>query len=63
MEADEYRRQAEHCMAKAQSAPDAELRAAFIDMAAIWMRFAERAERHTPLAQQQQQIQPKKNPD
>jgi hypothetical protein len=32
-------------------------------MAAIWMRFAERAERYTPGAQEQQHIQSKKNPE
>jgi hypothetical protein len=31
-------------------------------VAAIWMRFAERAERSTPVFQQQQQIQPKQEP-
>jgi hypothetical protein len=63
MEADQYRRRAERCIAKAESAPNAELRAAHIDMAAIWMRFAERAERYTPGAQEQQHIQSKKNPE
>jgi hypothetical protein len=37
------------------------LRAGLIDMAANWKMFAERAERQMPVAQQQQQIQPRKN--
>src|SRR5882724_10656855 len=36
------------------------LAAKLTDMAAIWMRFAERAERQQPVAQLQQQIQFKK---
>jgi hypothetical protein len=38
------------------------LRAGYIDMATRWKLFAQRAERPTPVAQQQQQIQPKKKP-
>jgi hypothetical protein len=34
-------------LAKAQSAPRAEVRASFIDLAAMWIRLAERA-RDTP---------------
>jgi hypothetical protein len=41
---------------------DPKLRAGFIDMAGHWKLFAERAERHAPITQQKQQIQPKKKP-
>jgi hypothetical protein len=36
------------------------LRAGYIDMATHWKLFADRAERPRAVAQQQQQIQPKK---
>jgi Holliday junction resolvase-like predicted endonuclease len=58
VEALEYRRRARQCLELARLAVNAEVKAKIVDAAAIWMRFAERAER-TPVFQQQQQIQPK----
>jgi len=59
-EAEEYRRRAWRCLTLARLAVNAEARAKIVDMAEIWMRFAQRAEQQTPVVQQQQQIQPKK---
>jgi hypothetical protein len=50
-------------LAQAQLVSNPDARAKIIDLATIWMLFAERAERNRPITQQQQQIQPKKLAD
>jgi len=60
MEAGEYRRRARRCLAQARWVGNPEARVKIIDLATIWMLFAERAKRNQPIVQQQQQIQPKK---
>jgi hypothetical protein len=62
VEAVEYRRRARQCLELARLAVNAEVRAKIVDVAAIWMRFAERAERSPPVFQQQQQRQPQREP-
>jgi hypothetical protein len=62
MDAAEYRRRAMRCLTLARMELSPTLRAGYIDMATRWKLFAQRAERPTPVAQQQQQIQPKKKP-
>jgi hypothetical protein len=60
MEAGEYRRRARRCLAQARLVSNPEARVKIVDLATIWMLFAERAERNQPIVRQQQQIQPKK---
>jgi hypothetical protein len=59
MDAGEYRRRARRCLAQARLVSNPEARAKIINLATIWLLFAERAERNQPITQQQQQIQPK----
>jgi hypothetical protein len=47
--AEEYRRRAWRCLTLARLAVNAEARAKIVDMAEIWMRFAQRAEQQTPV--------------
>src|SRR5437879_3289090 len=60
MDAEEYRRRAKRCLTLARMELSPTLRAGYIDMAARWKLFAQRAERPTPVAQQQTQNQAKK---
>ena len=73
MGAEKYRRNAQRCLDRAQEMIDPENRATMIDLAASWIRLAEQTEENIrqlpwpltepdkPAAQQQQQIQPKKD--
>jgi hypothetical protein len=60
MDAEEYRRNARRYLARARQMASAENRAIMIDLAARWMRLAERSETPRPV-QQQQQVQPRKD--
>ena len=69
---DEYRRRAQQCLEMAGTFRDREARAILSHMAQVWQRLADNcdaneivgrskaAEQARPIAQQQQQIQPKK---
>ena len=69
---DEYRRRAQQCLEMAGTFLDREARATLSHMAQVWQRLADNcdaneivgrskaAEQARPIAQQQQQIQPKK---
>ena len=67
--ADEYRRLARECLAIARTTSADEARLTLIEMARVWTRLADdqdvaflpRAGGHQPIAQQQQQVQPKKD--
>jgi hypothetical protein len=71
--AEEYRRLAADCLTMARTASNEQTRIALIDQAQTWLRLAEEQEasqpppatpaRPQPVAQQQQQIQPKKDED
>ena len=60
MDPEEYRRNARRYLARARQMTSPENRAILIDLAARWMRLAERAVATRPV-QQQQQVQPKKD--
>lgn len=60
MKAEECRRKAQRYFVGAPQMSSPAKRVAMIDLAVIWMRLAERANRDKPITQQQQ-IQPKKN--
>jgi hypothetical protein len=60
MDAEEYRRNARRYLVRARQMTSPENRAIMIDLAARWMRLAERSEATRPV-QQQQQVQPKKD--
>jgi hypothetical protein len=60
MNAEQYRRHARRYLARARQMASPENRAIMIDLAARWMRLAERATTTRPV-QQQQQVQPKKD--
>jgi len=60
MKAEECRRKAQRYFVRAPQMSCPANRVAMIDLAVIWMRLAERANRDKPITQQQQ-IQPKKN--
>jgi hypothetical protein len=60
MDAEEYRRNARRYLVRARQMASPENRAIMIDLAARWMRLAERSEATRP-AQQQQQVQPEKD--
>jgi hypothetical protein len=67
--ADEFRRQAQDCLAAAVMLKDEEARAILINIAGTWQRLAEQEDSGPPLSapggadqpamQQQQQVQPK----
>lgn len=61
MDAEEYRRNARRYLVRARQMASPENRAILIDLAARWMRLAERSETTRPVQQQQQQVQPKKD--
>ncbi len=61
MDAEEYRRNARRYLVRARQMASSENRAILIDLAARWMRLAERSETTRPVQQQQQQVQPKKD--
>jgi hypothetical protein len=61
MDPEEYRRNARRYLARARQMSSPENRAIMIDLAARWMRLAERAMATRPVRQQQQQLQPKKD--
>lgn len=63
MDAAEYRRNARRYLARARQMIDPANRAILIDLAVRWMRLGERSERDNPTVQQQQQIQPKNEPE
>ena len=60
MDPEQYRRNARRYLARARQMTCPENRAIMIDLAARWMRLAERAVATRPV-QQQQQVQPKKD--
>ena len=60
MDAEEYRRNARRYLVRARQMASPENRAILIDLAARWMRLAERSETTRPV-QQQQQVQSKKD--
>jgi hypothetical protein len=57
MHAEHYRRNARHFVIRARRMTYPGTRALMIDIATIWMRLAELAERHKLIVQQQQQMQ------
>jgi hypothetical protein len=71
--AEEYRRLAADCLTMARTTSNEQTRIALIDQAQTWLRLAEEQEasqpppatpdRPQPVAQQQQQVQPKKDED
>jgi hypothetical protein len=61
MKAEECHRNAHRYLVRAPQMSSPANRTAMIDLAVIWMRLAERAQRCKPIGQQQQQIQPKKS--
>jgi hypothetical protein len=71
MDVMEYRSRARRCLVQARLVSNPGVRAGLIDMATQWMLCAERAERQSPVVQQQrqkpvvqqqQQVQPKQKP-
>ena len=60
MNADEYRRKAEHFLTLAQQLASPQDRAAMIAMAAYWKDRADEVEQNERIQQQQQQTQPEK---
>jgi hypothetical protein len=60
MDPEQYRRNARRYLVRARQMTSPENRAIMIDLAARWMRLAERAMATRPV-QQQQQVQPKKD--
>jgi len=54
MDAEQYRRKAEHYLIRARQMMSPANRVAMIDLAAIWMRLAERAKPEDHIVQQQQ---------
>jgi len=59
MDAEQYRRKAQHYLIRARQMMSPANRAAMIDLAAIWMRLADRAKLERQVAQQQAQAQRK----
>ena len=59
--ADEYRRRAQECLEMARTFGDYDAQVTLAHIARAWLRLADTIarERAQPLAQQQQQIQPK----
>ena len=60
MNAEDYRRYARRFLVRARQMSNPGTRTLMIDIALIWMRMAEISERHKPVVQQQQQVQPKR---
>jgi hypothetical protein len=56
MDAEEYRRRAQHHLALARQMTNATHRAALLDLAGIWMRLAQQAELNERILQQQDQM-------
>ena len=61
--AEEHRRKAKYFLTLAQHMSRSEDRTAMLSMAAHWMERAEEAERGNRTVQQQQQVEPKKEPE
>jgi hypothetical protein len=61
-EPSELRRFAMQCMERAQALTDPDARAAWLEMAANWLRIAGANQRASGVKQQQQQIQPDEAP-
>ena len=58
MDAAEYRRQAKHYLTCAGHMSDPSARAALLDIAAYWMKLAERAEQNWPVVPQPEVMRP-----
>jgi hypothetical protein len=56
MDAEEYRRRAQHHLALARQMTNVAHRAALLDLAGIWMRLAQQAELNERILQQRERI-------
>jgi hypothetical protein len=61
MKAEECRRNARRYLVRAPQMSSPANRTAMIDLAVIWMRLADRAQRYQPIGPQQRQMESKKD--